>query len=182
MKNHIDLFKVFESKFSKLADRYIESDYTPNWKDTPQRYSNFKDSKKLQILQFIFEAGEEGRSYGEIQRFYYKLGANEKGERLRYDADEYKWDPVAKKSIVVKKGKGSHLRGFDPVKDRGRGTTMLIAGDWHGSQTGILHAHCKKNENGKWVLIDRKLIQIFKLIDIDDEGDIDMIRNLGLLD
>lgn len=181
MNNYVIGFKMFESKFSKLADKYIETDYTPRWKETPQRYLNKKDSKKLKVLQFIYDAGEEGRSYGDIQRFYFNLGADEEGKREAYDHDQFKWDKKQKKVIKIP-GKGKEYREYDSSKDRGMGGTLFSGGDWRGRPTGILHAHCTKNEKGKWVLTDSKLIKIFDLIDIDDEGDVDMLKNLGLFD
>lgn len=171
---------LFENKFTELAGKYIDTEYTPGWRENagkgPQRYLNKEDNRKLKVLKFIFDSGKEGRSYREIQKFYYDLGADEEGKRSRWNPGE--WDPETR----TRKGSGDEYREYDPKKDRGMGGTMLSGGDWWGKPTGILHAHCIKNKNDKWVLVDKKLINIFEFVDISDDGDIEMIRSLGLLD
>lgn len=176
---------IFESKYTKLADKYIETDYTPNWRKDrdmgSQRYLNKADNVKLKILKFIFDSGENGRSFKEIQKFYYNLGADAEGKKSRYDYGEYVWNPITQTSTKIP-GKGEEYREYNYKKDRGYGGTMLSGDDYYGKPTGILHAHCKKNEDGRWVLTDKKLKNIFQFVDISDDGDIDMIKNLGLLD
>lgn len=150
---------LFENRFFDSEGRYVKGDYTPRWREYdnkgPQRYLNKKSNMKLNILKFIYDSGHEGRSYSEIQKFYYDLGADKEGKRLRYNYGER--DP----KTGIYKGAGDEYREYDPKNDRGMGSTMLSGRDWSGRPTGILHAHCMKNENGKWVLIDRTLIDLF---------------------
>jgi hypothetical protein len=121
-------------------------------------------------LRYIYDAGEEGRSYTEIQRFYYEL------EGKTRDRDEYTEKPGG--------GWDSEKvnREYNSTKDRGIGATMLSGGDYRGLQTGILHAFCTKNDKGKWILSDRKLISIFNFTDAGDEDDMKLVRDLGLFD
>ncbi len=153
---------LFENRFFDSEGRYVKSDYTPSWREYnnmgPQRYLNKENNAKLNVLKFIYDSGHEGRSYSEIQRFYYEYG-NVDGKRDRMDYDKRGY--VDGKWATIRKGKGMEHREYDSKRDRGLGATMLSGRDWSGKPTGILHAHCMKNENGKWVLIDRTLIDLF---------------------
>ncbi len=173
-----DFLNEARERFSRISDdKYVQSEYVPWWKKTPQRYRNIEGSQVLSLLKFIWESGAEGRSATEIKKFYYELGGTD-GKRHRTDYGEYV------------PGKGSNIefegeREFDPVKDRGLGNTLLYGSDWHGRPTGILQAHCTKNEKGKWMLTDKKLKSFFeatKFSDMLDQDEFDTLDQLGMFD
>ena len=184
MKDYVlrysDFINDARERFSKIGGDYVESDYTPNWrkidKKGPQRYRNIEGSKSLSLLRFIWEAGEEGRSAGEIQKHYFELGAKD-GKRYREDPIEYV------PGLGTKYNRGE--REFNPKLDRGMGATLLYGSDWHGRPTGILQAHCTKNEKGKWMLTDDKLKRYFestKFSDLLDPEEFDTLSQLGMFD
>ena len=165
-----DFINEARERFSKLRDEYVESDYTPRWKGTPQKYRNIEGNKTLSLLKFIWEAGEEGRSYTEIKKFYYELGRTD-GKRSRAEWRDREYVETE--------------REFDPVKDRGFGNTLLYGGDYRQRKTGILVAHCTKNEKGKWMLTDKKLESFFKATkfsELLDKEDFDTLDQLGMID
>jgi hypothetical protein len=157
-------------KYSQAKGQYIDSDYRSRFSETNQKYANLKSNKKLKVLRYIFDAGEAGRSYTDIQRFYYEIDGK---TRVRRDYDEYEQG----KTTQYK----DNDREYNSTKDRGMGATMLSGSDYARHQTGMLHAHATKNADGKWVLTDRKLIGIFNFSEADDD-DIKLISDLGLFD
>jgi len=171
-----DFLNESRERFSTVRDdKYVQTDYVPNWKKEPQRYRNLEGSRPLSMLKFIWESGAEGRSATEIKKFYYELGGTD-GKRHRTDG-EY----VPGKGYIRIEGE----REFDPVKDRGIGSTLLYGGEWWGRPTGILHAHCTKNEKGKWILTDKKLKSFFestKFSELLDKEDFDTLDQLGMFD
>ena len=98
------------------------------------------DTKAWKVLEFIGEAGEEGRSLTEIQKFIF-IDLNGRSEEEFYeksrggyqinDVGGQYWDP--------------HMPG--PRRTRGYWTTAL-----YYTGGGLLNNYCEKNENDKWVL------------------------------
>jgi len=184
MKNFIFKYEQFvneakssRGKFFPRLGNYVESDYTPRWKDTPQRYRNLADHQALGVLRFIWEAGEKGRKMDEIKRFYFGRG-DVKGKRYRIDYGD--WSPETGTSIDFE-----GEREYDPTKDRGMGSTLFYGSDYWGKQTGILNAHCDKNAQGNWVLTDKKLKKYFdavKMSDLLDPEEFDALDQLGMFD
>jgi hypothetical protein len=174
-----DFLNEARERFSPIGDdKYVKSEYVPWWKKEPQRYRNIEGSRALSVLKFIWEAGEEGRSATEIQKMYFGLGGTG-GKRYRIDYGEY--DNKERRHKIEFEGE----REFDPVKDRGVGTTLLYGSDWDGRPTGILRAHCTKNEKGRWMLTDRKLKSFFeatKFSGMLDQDDFDTLDQLGMFD
>jgi len=177
MKRNIQTYIEFineakekKEKFSDMHDNYIDTDYQSSLRDNPQRYRNDKSGLALNMLKFIYSAGEKGRKHGEVQRFFYEHGGK---ERSRTD---YTLDKTTNQDARV-----TTRRGFDSVKDRGMGSTMLSGGDYWGRQTGILNAHCEKNDSGRWVLTDSKLKSMLDWTDALDgasDNDLEVMKNL----
>lgn len=172
-----DFINEARDRFSKIGGDYIETDYTPHWrkieKKGPQKYRNQEGNQRLSLLRFIWEAGEEGRSYTDIKKYLFDLSSTD-GKRYREDRDP-------RTGTYVFKGE----REFDPKYDRGLGNTLLYGSDWMGQPTGILQAHCTKNEKGKWMLTDKKLKKYFesvKFSDMLDQDDFNTLDQLGMFD
>ena len=97
-----------------------------------------RGKKTDDILQFIFEAGSEGRRYTDIIRFAYEYSYG-KGS---YDADT---EPTETKTY----GDGWKYRtGGNPHR-----------GYWSGAFTswGHLRKYLTKNKKRNWILRDKKL-------------------------
>ena len=156
-RNILTYLEYINESGKRMLDRegsYVETSYTPRWKDTPQRYLNLESNMTLKVLRYIWESGKEGRRWVDIQRKYFNL---------------------AHKGSVE----------FSPSKDRGYGSNMLYRPEQTNRQTGILHAHCNKNQEGKWVLTDSKLKSYFSAVefsDLLDPDDFNVIDQLGLFD
>lgn len=73
IKTYIEFVNEDVERYSEAHPRYIETEYQSKNNDGKQRILNKKDSIILSILRYIFESGKEGRSYTEIQRFYYEI-------------------------------------------------------------------------------------------------------------
>lgn len=172
-----DFLNESRERFSTARDdKYVQTDYVPNWKKEPQRYRNLEGSRPLSMLKFIWESGEEGRSARELKKFYYELSSTD-GKKHRTDYG----DIPGKGYGVVFDGE----REFDPVKDQGVAGNLLYGGDWWGRPTGILQAHCAKNEKGKWILTDKKLKSFFestKFSNLLDQDEFDTLDQLGIFD
>lgn len=126
-------------------------------KDVTDKYGainnlRLDDTTRIRILEFIYEAGNEGRSYTDIVRF---IVETIKGET-------YNWK--------------TH-RGY------GSGQLTGIPGHhWtnQGAQKyGLLYKYCKKNENGRWVLANDKLLAYFMKSDFRGMLDDDALNALG---
>ena len=181
IKTYIEFVNEQKEKYSDNHPRYIDTDYYSPPNDSKQRILNKKDSVKLKILRFIFESGKEGRAYTEIQRFYFELDGKTR-LRVEYVHSE---EEGPSGNIVDKFTRKETHRGYNSTKDRGMGTTMFYGSDWQGKPTGLLRAYCKKNDNGKWVLTDLNLIDMFEYMDYvnqtnPSEEDQWVIRDLGI--
>lgn len=175
-----DFINEARERFSKIGGKYVETDYTPYWRKRdskgPQRYRNIEGNVALTLLKFIWEAGEDGRSAGEIKKYYFDLGAKD-GKRYREDYIGY----VPGEGSKFTKGE----REYNSTLDRGLGSTLLYGSDYYGKQTGIFQAHCMKNEQGKWVLTDKRLKNYFestKFSDMLDQDEFDTLDQLGMFD
>ena len=189
MENRALTFNQFvineNDKYSSMDDDYIATSYEPNWRrdewrseQKHQRYRNVKNSNILKVLKYIFEAGEEGRKYSDIHKFMWHLEADGKGKR-RIRGGDPSWIQGEEDGIMHWTPGKNKLSKYDPVKDRGMGGTVLSGGDYIARQTGLLTAHCKRNEDGRWILTDEKLIEMFSWNDLDlDDNDVNLIKTL----
>ena len=83
------------------------------------------------VLEFIREAGEEGRSLQEIQKFiYFDINGAPLGHSWFYEKDPW----------------------HGTRRSRGYWNTALYSSPPNGNYYGILKAWCKKNDRRKWVI------------------------------
>jgi len=109
-------------------------------------YGNKPLRKAWKILEFIRDAGEEGRGLTEIQKFIWVLNGNS-------EEDFWKTTQDSHREYYQKMGKSynpSYRFPHDKLRStRGYYSTALYGGS---SNTGLLNKYCRKNEKGKWVL------------------------------
>ena len=98
---------------------------------------NVRDTKRFKILDFICEAGGEGRSFSEIQAFVVQMNGLDWEER----SPLYPYAP----------GLRTHP-GQSARKHRGYYCTNLLGG-MHYHQ-GLLHTYCVKLPDGRWMLTE----------------------------
>lgn len=128
----------------------------PNWLDTGEipDYTNsyFKDSSKVGVKNDKMRIDDTNKY--KILKFIYKSGH----QGVRY-TDIVKY--IIEK-LLNKPGK------YDYKTERGYYASAL---NGTYDRDGILPSYCTKNENGKWVLTNRKLIDYFN--DLKDRGELD---------
>lgn len=164
-----------EGKFFDEVGTYVYTDFKKRGdEEKVQRYKNVKTGVALNLLEIIWKSGEEGMRYSDLSRAYFEMSADEDGKRDRdggYDYEKQEWKPRER-------------REYDPTQDRGYGASFLVKDSWSG-QTGILIAHCSKNDQGRWVLTDPILNRLFanKYAKESnwDQADVDMFDELGIL-
>ena len=163
-----------DGKFFDNVGSYVYTDFkkpglSSRGKERLQKYRNNKTSVVLNMLDLIYKSGAAGVRYSDLSRLYFELGGDEEGKRDRYTGVNY--------SLLN--------RGWNATEDRGYGAAFLIGTNNEG-QIGILHAHCTKNDKGRWVLTDPILIDLFSSRWAKEEGnwehsDIDLLGDLGIL-
>jgi len=129
MKNYI---RSYSSFINEARTKQWLDDVTDNKGNI--RNVRIDNTIKIRVLEFIYEAGKEGRRYTEIVKF------------------------------IVENIKGMV---YDWRIHRGYWATNLTGavGFFGGSDTGLLTQYCEKNEKGKWVLTNKKLIDYFMKVD-----------------
>ena len=102
------------------------------------------NTKAFKVLSFIADAGEEGRSTKEIQKYiYFDLNNAPHGEDwFEKKSDLWGPDPQTGNWTKISGGGGSRA-------SRGYWNTQLYS---FLDRKGLLDYYCHKNDKGKWVL------------------------------
>ena len=163
-----------EGKFFDNVGTYVYTDFKKRGSEEKvQKYRNVKTGIALNLLEIVWKSGKEGMRYSDLSRAYFEMGADRDGKKERHDYDR-----------ESREWKSDH-RKYNPTHDRGYGASFLVRDSWQG-QTGILVAHCSKNDQGRWILTDPILNELFAAKWAQEEAgweqsDIDMLDELGIL-
>jgi len=140
-------------RYVKTYSDFINEARTKQWlDDVPDKEGNLSnirldDTTRIRILEFIYDAGQEGRRYTDIVKFVV--------EQINGDIYHH----------TTHRG---HISGQ---------LTGIPGRHWSSTNAkayGLLYRYCERNDKGRWVLTNDKLINHFMNDDfrglLDDEA------------